>query len=134
MAKALTKSAIVAHLAKKAGMTKKAISDFLDDLATLAYKEAKNTFTLPGIGKLVLANRKAWTGRNPQTGKHQDSRQACRQVPRGQGVQGWGAREEVRTTPTRCLTIRVRRRCKRLPPHTGWTFNSFRFFCSTLRL
>ncbi len=69
MAKALTKSAIVAHLAKKAGMTKKAISDFLDDLATLACKEAKNGFTLPGIGKLVLANRKARIGRNPQTGE-----------------------------------------------------------------
>ena len=69
MAKALTKSAIVAHLAKKAGMTKKAISECLDDLATLACKEAKNTFTLPGIGKLVLANRKARIGRNPQTGE-----------------------------------------------------------------
>ncbi len=69
MAKAMTKSAIVAHLAKKAGMTKKAISECLDDLATLAYKEAKNGFTIPGIGKLVLKNRKAWTGRNPQTGE-----------------------------------------------------------------
>ncbi len=69
MAKAMTKSAIVAHLAKKAGMTKKAISECLDDLATLAYKEAKNGFTIPGIGKLVLANRKARIGRNPQTGE-----------------------------------------------------------------
>ncbi len=68
MAKAMTKPALVAHLAKKAGMTKKAIAECLDDLATLAYKEAKNGFTLPGIGKLVLANRKARTGRNPQTG------------------------------------------------------------------
>ena len=41
----------------------------LDDIAALAYKEAKNSFALPGIGKLVLANRKARMGRNPQTGE-----------------------------------------------------------------
>src|SRR5439155_1367309 len=35
----------------------------------LAYREAKNTFTLPGLGKLVLVNRKARMGRNPQTGE-----------------------------------------------------------------
>ena len=35
----------------------------------MAYKEAKNTFTIPGIGKLVLRNRKARMGRNPQTGE-----------------------------------------------------------------
>ena len=69
MAKPMTKAAIVDHLAKKADTTKKAMSEFLDDLATLAYKEAKNGFTIPNIGKLVLANRKARTGRNPQTGE-----------------------------------------------------------------
>jgi DNA-binding protein HU-beta len=40
----------------------------LDELATLAYGEAKNTFVVPGIGKLVLVNRKARVGRNPATG------------------------------------------------------------------
>ena len=35
----------------------------------MAYKEAKNTFTLPGIGKLVLVQRKARMGRNPATGE-----------------------------------------------------------------
>jgi DNA-binding protein HU-beta len=69
MAKAMTKSQISEHLAGKAGITKKAAGQFLDDLASLAYKEAKNTFTLPGIGKLVLMNRKARMGRNPQTGE-----------------------------------------------------------------
>jgi DNA-binding protein HU-beta len=34
----------------------------------LAYREAKNSFTLPGIGKLVLVDRKARIGRNPATG------------------------------------------------------------------
>ena len=42
---------------------------FLDELADLAYKNAKNTFTLPGLGKLVLINRKARLGRNPATGE-----------------------------------------------------------------
>ncbi|HHZ83868.1 MAG TPA: HU family DNA-binding protein [Nitrospirales bacterium] len=69
MAKPMSKSAIVDHLAKKAGMTKKAMSEFLEEFAALAYKEAKNGFTIPNIGKLVLANRKERTGRNPQTGE-----------------------------------------------------------------
>jgi len=69
MAKALTKSALAAALAEKAGITKKQANIVLVELAQLAYKNAKNTFTLPGIGKLVLVNRKARTGRNPATGE-----------------------------------------------------------------
>lgn len=69
MAKSMTKSQIAEHLAGKAGITKKTAVQILDDLATLAYKEAKNMFVVPGIGKLVLANRKARMGRNPQTGE-----------------------------------------------------------------
>ena len=69
MAKSMTKSQIADHMAGKAGMTKKAAVEFLDELCTLAHKEAKNTFTLPGLGKLVLVNRKARNGRNPQTGE-----------------------------------------------------------------
>jgi DNA-binding protein HU-beta len=68
MGKALTKSQIADHLAKKADITKKTATQILDDFASLAYKEAKNAFVVPGIGKLVLANRKARMGRNPQTG------------------------------------------------------------------
>jgi len=68
MAKPLTKSQIVEQIAKKAEISKALAAQILDDIAQLAYKEAKNTFTLPGLGKLVLSNRKARTGRNPQTG------------------------------------------------------------------
>ena len=68
MGKAMTKSQIADHLAKKADITKKTATQILDDLAELSYKEAKNAFTLPGLGKLVLAHRKARIGRNPQTG------------------------------------------------------------------
>lgn len=68
MAKALSKSQIAAEVATKSGITKKQATEILDLLAALAYKHAKNTFTLPGIGKLVLQNRKARVGRNPATG------------------------------------------------------------------
>jgi len=69
MAKALSKSQLASELAAKNGLTKKASVEILDSLATLAYKHARNTFTLPGIGKLVLVNRKARMGRNPKTGE-----------------------------------------------------------------
>jgi DNA-binding protein HU-beta len=69
MAKSMTKSQIADHVAQKAGLTKKAAVQLLDDFASLAYREAKNVFVVPGIGKLVLANRKARMGRNPQTGE-----------------------------------------------------------------
>jgi DNA-binding protein HU-beta len=69
MAKAMTKSQTAGVLAQKVGITKKVATDLLDELSLLAYKEAKNTFTIPGIGKLVLVNRKARAGRNPQTGE-----------------------------------------------------------------
>ena len=68
MAKALTKSQTAAALAEKVGISKKQSALFLDELAALAYKNAKNTFTLPGLGKLKLKNRAARMGRNPATG------------------------------------------------------------------
>lgn len=69
MAKQMTKSQIAEHLANKAGTTKKLAVQLLEELASLCYKEAKNSCTLPGLGKLVLVNRKARMGRNPQTGE-----------------------------------------------------------------
>jgi DNA-binding protein HU-beta len=64
----MTKSAILSTLATKTGITKKQAGAFVDELVALAYKEAKNSFTVPGLGKLVLVNRKARLGRNPATG------------------------------------------------------------------
>jgi DNA-binding protein HU-beta len=69
MAKAMTKSQLVSKIADKASLTKKAAGEILEHLAEIAYKEAKNTFTLPGLGKLVLVQRKARMGRNPATGE-----------------------------------------------------------------
>jgi DNA-binding protein HU-beta len=56
MAKALSKSQIAASIAEKAEISKKQATEILDHVAQLAYKHAKDTFTLPGIGKLVLRN------------------------------------------------------------------------------
>jgi len=69
MAKALTKSQLVQTLADASGITKKQAGALLEALATTAYKQAKVGFTIPGIGKLVLVQRKARKGRNPQTGE-----------------------------------------------------------------
>lgn len=69
MAKALTKSQIAASIAEETGISKKQSVEVLEHLAQLAYKNAKNSFTVPGIGKLVLVNRKARQGRNPATGE-----------------------------------------------------------------
>ncbi|MBI2336769.1 MAG: HU family DNA-binding protein [Deltaproteobacteria bacterium] len=69
MSKPLTKSQTVDAIAKKLDKTKKEIVIFFEELVKLAYREAKNSFTLPGLGKLVLVNRKARIGRNPQTGE-----------------------------------------------------------------
>ena len=69
MAKAMTKTQLVTKVAENASITKKAAAEILEFIAEVAYKEAKNTFTLPGLGKLVLVNRKARMGRNPATGE-----------------------------------------------------------------
>ncbi len=69
MAKTLTKSQIAASLAETVGITKKQAVQSVEALVALAYKNAKNSFTIPGLGKLVLVNRKARMGRNPATGE-----------------------------------------------------------------
>ena len=68
MAKALTKSQIVTAIAEANGLTKTQTAAILESIVQLAYKNAKNSFTFPGLGKLVLVNRKARMGRNPATG------------------------------------------------------------------
>jgi DNA-binding protein HU-beta len=69
MAKALSKSQLAAAIAEKAELSKKQAGEILEHIAALAYKYAKDTFTLPGIGKLVLRDRAARLGRNPKTGE-----------------------------------------------------------------
>ena len=45
------------------------MSDVFEAQTQLAYQEAAVGFTLPGIGKLVVVDRKARMGRNPWTGE-----------------------------------------------------------------
>lgn len=71
-AKAMTKAQIVSTLAENTGLSKKEIVGVLQAQADLSYKQAKSGFTIPGIGKLVIVNRKARKGRNPATGEEID--------------------------------------------------------------
>ena len=66
-----TKSQVIAHLAGKARIPKKAAASVIEELVTLATKEVKSSgqFVIPGLGKAVKASRKARMGRNPQTGE-----------------------------------------------------------------
>ena len=64
-----TKAQIVTTIAERTGLTKKQVDDVLAAQAELAYQEAGAGFTIPGIGKLVIVNRKARAGRNPATGE-----------------------------------------------------------------
>jgi DNA-binding protein HU-beta len=65
----MTKSQLINKIAEEADVPRKTATLMLATLSEIAYKEAKKGFTLPGLGKLVLVNRKARTGRNPMTGE-----------------------------------------------------------------
>jgi len=68
--KPMTKGQIVTHFAEKCELSKKTAAEIIDEVAVLAVSETKKvgSFTLPGVGKLVLVKRKARMGRNPATG------------------------------------------------------------------
>ena len=69
MAKAMTKSQIIGALAEAVDLPKKKVVELMEAMADLAYTQARNGFTVPGLGKLVLVQRKARMGRNPMTGE-----------------------------------------------------------------
>ena len=69
MAKPLTKTQIITAIADKNDLSKKQVKAILDTVVELAYKSAKDGFTFPGLGKLVVVQRKARMGRNPKTGE-----------------------------------------------------------------
>jgi len=66
--KALTKVGVIDALATETGLAKKEVAAVLAALPDLAYAQAAVGFTIPGIGKLVVMDRAARTGRNPATG------------------------------------------------------------------
>ncbi|MBS1811403.1 MAG: HU family DNA-binding protein [Acidobacteria bacterium] len=69
-AKPMTKGQLATHLAEKFGVSKKVSNEILDEIASVAVAQTKKVgqFVVPGIGKLVKAERKARKGRNPATG------------------------------------------------------------------
>ncbi len=71
MAKGMTKTALIRAMAEKMELNNKQVASFFETLADTAVKETKKNgeFTIPGVGKLVKAERKARVGRNPQTGE-----------------------------------------------------------------
>jgi DNA-binding protein HU-beta len=71
MASGMTKTALVRNVAEKMEVNNKQAAAFLQHLADVAIKETKKNgvFVIPGLGRLVKAERKARMGRNPQTGE-----------------------------------------------------------------
>jgi DNA-binding protein HU-beta len=69
--KKMTQTAIVRELAETTGVNNKVSKQYLESLADLAVRETKKNgvFIVPGIGRLVRAERKARVGRNPATGE-----------------------------------------------------------------
>lgn len=67
----MTQSEVLNHFSEKTGLKRVQVKEFFDELADLASNEVRNNgeFNLPGFGKLVLSERKAREGRNPQTGE-----------------------------------------------------------------
>ena len=57
MAKSMTKSEIIEHLANKTKTKKKVAGKFLEELVKLSYKEAKKDFVIPGLGKLKVSTK-----------------------------------------------------------------------------
>jgi len=66
---AMTKTETVRELSERSGVDRKQVGTVLEELAKLSYEQARDGFTIPGLGKLVLVDRKARTGRNPATGE-----------------------------------------------------------------
>ena len=69
--KRMSQSEVINHFAEKFDMKRAQVKEIFEELSTLATREVKQNgeFVLPGFGKMVLSQRKAREGRNPQTGE-----------------------------------------------------------------
>lgn len=81
MAKAMTKTQLVAALAEEMGSDKKSATEALDAMVAVITREvsAGGAVTLPGVGKVYCRERPERMVRNPATGE-QMSKPADRQV------------------------------------------------------
>ena len=66
----MTKAELIAGIAKETGLTKAGAERALNSFVALSKAAIKKEGKLPlaGFGTFVVVNRKARTGRNPQTG------------------------------------------------------------------
>jgi len=71
MARGMTKTQLIRHLAERVGTNNKTAAEFLEHLNETAIRETKKSgvFVVPGLGRLVKAHRKARMGRNPRSGE-----------------------------------------------------------------
>ncbi len=69
--KRMSQSEVVNHFADKFELKRAQVKEIFEELFSLAGAQVKDSgeFVLPGFGKLVLSERKAREGRNPQTGE-----------------------------------------------------------------
>lgn len=69
--KRMSQSEVINHFAEKYELKRAQVKELFEELSNLATSEVKDSgeFVLPGFGKLVLSERKAREGRNPQTGE-----------------------------------------------------------------
>ncbi|MEO8371868.1 MAG: HU family DNA-binding protein [Candidatus Solibacter sp.] len=69
----MTQTQLVRSLAESCEVSNKVARAMLDNLSATAIAEVKKkgggVFVLPGLGRLVLVERKARMGRNPATGE-----------------------------------------------------------------
>ena len=67
----MTKAEIITKIAEDAGITKTAADAALNSFISSVIKTVKkgNKFSIVGFGTFSRTNRKARTGRNPQTGE-----------------------------------------------------------------
>src|ERR1051326_9284104 len=69
--KRMSQSEVVNHFAEKFDLKRAQVKELFEELSNLAAREVKQNgeFVLPGFGKMVLSERKAREGRNPQPGE-----------------------------------------------------------------
>jgi DNA-binding protein HU-beta len=67
----MSQSEVFNRFAEKFELKRGQVKELFEELGSLATREVKENgeFVLPGFGKLVLSQRQAREGRNPQTGE-----------------------------------------------------------------
>ena len=67
----MTRTQLLGHMAERMGVRPKQVAEFFELLIETATEQTRKAgeFTVPGLGKLVKAERAGRAGRNPATGE-----------------------------------------------------------------